>query len=405
MKPFSAPASAGADLASPAVIAFVIEELTVGGAERMVVDMANVFAEHGWEVHMVLLRSAGELASELDSGVHQYVLNKKPGIDLRLPYRLFRCISNIDPLAVNSHLCVGNTWTRLSLFFTRRKVVATEHSRDSWKPLYYRWMDRILAWRTASLVAVSADTAEFYRDTIGVPDDLLTVINNGVDTRAYASGDGRQLRESWLAPDNETSDTAASQKIVIGTVGRLVIAKNHRRLIDAVKMLVTDSLLERHVIRLVIVGDGEDRESIESYVQSQNLSSTVLFTGARHDIPDVLSAFDLFALSSDREGHPLTALEAQAAGTPVVLTNAGGSGEAIAYFEDQAGGVLVDCSAEALAEALREMILDPELRAERAEFAHRYALAHFDKLRMVQRYATVFHTPSAKLARLTDDTI
>ena len=89
MKPFSAPASAGADLASPAVIAFVIEELTVGGAERMVVDMANVFAEHGWEVHMVLLRSAGELASELDSGVHQYVLNKKPGIDLRLPYRLF----------------------------------------------------------------------------------------------------------------------------------------------------------------------------------------------------------------------------------------------------------------------------------------------------------------------------
>jgi len=53
-------------------------------------------------------------------------------------------------------------------------------------------------------------------------------------------------------------------------------------------------------------------------------------TGERHDIPDMLAAFDLFVLSSDREGYPLTALEAQAAATAVVLTDAGGSGESIA---------------------------------------------------------------------------
>ena len=388
----AAPVEATSHPDNPLTIAFTIEELTVGGAERMVLAMANEFARQGWQVHMVCLRQAGILADELDARIELHVLDKKPGLDVSLVGKLRRCIRQINPMAVNSHLWVGNTWTRIALFFSATPVVATEHSRDDWKPAYYRWIDRLLSRRTAALVCVSSDTAEFYRNTIGLADSLVSVINNGVDTALYANGNGGALRSQWLHDTLGQSDATVNAPVVIGTVGRIVSAKNHRRMMDALSMLVNDAALADHSLCLVVVGDGEDRPVIEQYVLDKSLQNHVVFTGSRHDIPDVLAAFDIFVLSSDREGHPLTALEAQAAGAPVVLTNAGGSREAVARRGDAVGGVLVDKSAEALAEAMRDMILDPALRQSRANFAREYALAHFDKARMIERYAELFQS-------------
>jgi len=374
-------------------IAFTIEALTVGGAERMLVAMANEFARLGWQVHMVCLTRAGELAGELHEDITVHVLDKQPGLDFKLYFRLYRCIKAINPVCVNSHLWVANTWTRAVLFFSRFKVVATEHSRDTWKPIHYRMIDKLLAMRTAALVTVSGDTADFYREDIGLDDALIRVINNGVDTVRYANGSGETLKAEWQGKALD-SDGQVRESIILGTVGRLVTAKNHTRLIDALHRLVNDAELQSWNIRLVIVGEGSEKAAIAEYVNLLGLDDQVIFTGTRHDIPDVLAAFDLFILSSDREGHPLTALEAQAAATPVVLTDAGGSCEAIAKLGDQCGGVLVERSAEAVAQGIREMILDSDLRLQRGAFARTFALANFDKRQMVERYASLFDSLS-----------
>lgn len=376
--------------AESSVVAFVIEELTVGGAESMVVAMANEFLVLGWQVHVVCLRAAGVLAADLDDDIEVHILDKQLGLDVVLAYRLNRCIHKISPDVVNSHLWVGNTWTRVALFASRIPVVVTEHSRDTWKPPYYRWIDRVLALRTAAMITVSGDTADFYKQVIGLPESLITVVNNGVNTLRYSQGDGRALREEWLAHDPGSSDIAAERRVIIGTVGRMVAAKNHQRLVDALGLLKADPSLVGHDLRLVMVGDGEDKVEIEQYVVSKGLQDWVVFTGSRHDIPDVLAAFDLFTLSSDREGHPLTALEAQAAGTPVVLTDAGGAREAIARDGARCGGVLVERSTNAMAAAIREMILYPELRAERAVFARQFALQYFDQKLMIEYYENIF---------------
>ena len=65
-------------------LVFVIEALTVGGAEHMLVAMANRLCLAGWQCHVICLTSAGELANNLDAGIEQYVLDKKPGLDLSL---------------------------------------------------------------------------------------------------------------------------------------------------------------------------------------------------------------------------------------------------------------------------------------------------------------------------------
>ncbi|MFT4728617.1 MAG: glycosyltransferase involved in cell wall biosynthesis, partial [Granulosicoccus sp.] len=184
----------------------------------------------------------------------------------------------------------------------------------------------------------------------------------------------------------------ADNLVLLGTVGRMITAKNHQRLIDALYRLVHDKTLEYLSLKLVFVGDGPERQAVESYTSERGLTDYVIFTGTRHDIPDVLEAFDVFVLSSDREGHPLTALEAQAAGTSVVLTDAGGSADAIAYSGNEVGGVLVDRCDEALAEALKELLINPEKRKARARFGQQFALANFDKRHMVTRYVELFES-------------
>lgn len=373
----------------PSTIAFCIEELSVGGAEHMVVVLANEFVKRGWRVHVVCLTAAGELVTRLAAGVQLHVLHKKRGIDLFLPWRLSQCIRAIRPDVINSHLWVANTWTRVSLLGNSIPIVVTEHSRDIWKPMHYRWIDKCLSLRSCRLVAVSADTADFYRNAIAVGDDLVTIVHNGVDTRRYSQGDGRNIRACWLGKSGNGDNCS----ILIGTVGRLVPAKNHVRLLDAIAILTRDNALENFDIYLKIVGEGPERGRIQHHIEQLDLSDRVSLTGARHDIPDVLAALDIFVLSSDREGHPLTAMEAQAAGTPVVLTDAGGSGETIARKCDggaSAGGFLVEKDPAAIAAALKTLILDQRLRLSCAEFAREFALSHFDMQQMIDHYEHLF---------------
>jgi len=357
-------------------IAFCIEALTVGGAEQMLVAMANQFIDRGWQVHMVCLTKEGELAELLHKDVKLHVLNKKPGADLRLPRRLRALLQGIKPQAVNSHLWTANLWTRVSLLGSSIPVIATEHSRDTWKAAHYRILDRLLAKSTTKLVAVSNDTADFYKSDIRIPEAKVAVINNGVDTKRYASGNGDALKKSW-APENQ---------LLIGTVGRMVPAKNHFRLLDATVML--KAVLPS--FKVVFIGDGELESEVEQAVKDKELQNEVILAGARSDIPDVLAALDIFVLSSDREGHPLTALEAQAAGTPVVLTKAGGSADAIAEKGDQRGGLLVEKDHRALADAVLSLANDRSLLSSMGEFGQQHALANFDMQHMVDQYEQLF---------------
>lgn len=355
---------------------FVIEALTVGGAEHLVVELANEFVLRGDVVHVVCLSAIGELADRLSPDVGLHLLNKRPGVDLSIPGRLRKLANRYSIDVVNSHLWTANLWARVALFRSGIPIVATEHNRDIWKRFHNRVIDRVLSHTTARLIAVSEDTASFYRDDVGVDGKLITVINNGVDTQLYASGNGQTLRSMLATPE----------EFLIGTVGRLAEAKNHIRLVEAAAILQKTGL----AVRVVIAGEGPCREATESKIKELNVADCVTLLGERSDIPDLLAAFDVFVLSSDREGHPLSALEAQAAGTPVVLTNAGGSADAVSKSDQGFGGVLVEKDASALAQCLGELATQPETLAAMSSFARAHAAQYFDKKTMIDRYSSIF---------------
>ena len=370
------PVNRSVGAASGRRIMFVIEALTVGGAERMVIDLANEFSSRGDYVSVVCLSTMGELAESLSADVSLFLLHKKPGVDIGVSRRLRDLVIEHEIEVVNSHLWTANLWTRLALFRSGVPVVITEHNRDVWKRGHNKLIDRALSHVTAKLIAVSEDTADFYRHDVGIRNSLVTIINNGVDTKRYAAGNGESLR----------SQLAGSNELLIGTVGRLAAQKNHPRLVQAAAILKAQGL----PVRVVIAGDGPERASTQASIVEYDVADCVTLLGERSDIPDLLAALDVFVLSSDREGHPLSALEAQSAGTPVVLTRAGGSADAISSSADQCGGLLVDKSPEAIADAIAKLSADrPRLNA-MARFASAYAAAHFDKQTMIDRYSDIF---------------
>lgn len=364
-------------------VVFVIEALTVGGAEQMLIAMANRFSERGYPVHVICLSQWGELVDSLNPAIERHLLEKKLGMDPSLPGKIRRLIKSIKPAAVNSHLFTANLWTRLSLIGTGTRIVVTEHSRDAWKGFLYRTIDRLFIHTCHKLIAVSNDTAKFYTDDVKVKASKVGVINNGIETSVYSNGNGEALRRQWL--ENYVAENEQDACVFVGIVGRLVDAKNHARLIAAAAQWKKTA---PH-IRTLIVGDGPLANDIDQEIQKQHLGQYVFRLGSRRDVPDILSALDIFVLSSDREGHPLTALEAQAAGTPVVLTRAGGCEDAIAKEGDNTGGILVNKDVDEFSQAVATLANDAVKRKQMAVFAQNYALEHFDLDSMVDRYAEV----------------
>jgi glycosyltransferase involved in cell wall biosynthesis len=185
----------------------------------------------------------------------------------------------------------------------------------SWNERFYYAVEKRLLARFPQVVAVSQKIkAELVRT--GSRPERVEVINNAIDPEAFR-------RDSSLRDAVRRSlgiDAAAG---VIGAVGRLEDEKRFDLLLEAVAWLRT-----RHpAVVLVIVGEGSLRSDLERQIQALDLEHAVRLAGHRTDITALHSAFDVFVQSSEREGTPNAVLEAMAMETPIVATDAGGTGE------------------------------------------------------------------------------
>jgi glycosyltransferase involved in cell wall biosynthesis len=361
----------------PIRVVFAIGGLVVGGAERLVIEMANHFAEIGWISQVLCLDQAGIMSDDLSKKVLLTVLKKKSGYDFSLIMKIRRFVDHYKPDVINSHLWTANTWMRAALIDKKVPIVITEHNRDVWKSSTKKMIDRLLQYRAAQLIAVSEDTADFYRIEVGVHPSRILIINNGIDLTKYSSGVRQDLHTELNIKRN--------RKLLI-QVGRLVEQKNHYRFLDAIKILQQTN---QNFCGL-IVGDGPLRADLECYANQHDLMEFVRFMGTRKDIPNLLTSADIFTLSSDREGHPLTAMEAQAAGIPVVLTDVGGAKLAIGRKGNQSGGILVEPNAQQLAMAWKTLLDDDSNRLAMGQFAREFALSHFGIDSMFCKYKELF---------------
>lgn len=350
----------------------VVLSLELGGQERLIVDLSHALAERGHDVRILSLTPGGSMRAEL-GGIEVIDVPKRDGFDFSLPFRLAPTLRRLQLDVVHTHNPIPLIYAApVARGAGVRRLVHTKHGAN----VYSRASLAVARAATRTLsafVAVSAETAQVAKTRERVPARLLHVIQNGIPLERYRRDlDARtRVRLELGIPE---------QAVVVGTVGRLAEEKDHPLLVRAMTSRLGPA------VRLVIVGDGPCRQETEQAILPE-VAPYVTLTGARHDVPALLSAFDVFAMSSRTEGLPLVVPEAMAASLPVVVTAVGGLAGIVG---PEVGSLAPYGDADALGRALADLIDDGPRRERMGEAARRFAHQSFSIDRMTRDYEALY---------------
>lgn len=302
----------------------IIWGLDIGGAEKMVVELSSQLKDRGHNVSICTIIEEGALSTlAKNNGIPVYSINKKSRFDITALFKIIRLLRQKRIDIVNTHLITADLWGRLAAFIANIPVIiVTEHSVN---PVYYRnriqiLLDTLFARFTTRIIAVSEKVKEYHLNAQPYPSAIFSVIYNGVDESIFKTFDNSQLLKKELGIKNLSAP-------VIGYIGRL---DQQKRPDHFVHILEEVSGKHPDVVGL-IVGDGCMREELERDVKERDLVDNIIFTGARNDIPEILSTMDLLLVPSEQEGFSVVILEAMASGIPVVATDVGGNAEAVVH--------------------------------------------------------------------------
>ncbi|MEM7031267.1 MAG: glycosyltransferase family 4 protein [Chloroflexota bacterium] len=307
------------------------------------------------------------------------------GLAWREINRLRLTVEKLKIDMIHAHGARAAMYARLMAGGAARKIPVVFSIHGFATPFYsfpkrniYLHLERRLQRATSHTIAVAQAEADLFLSFGLTTADKLSVISYGIDVERFMTATEKNaiLRtEFGLKSDNK----------VILTVCRLHVPRDFETLFEAFKQ-VQDEMPEA---RLLIVGDGPQRVELEVKIQQMGLSKLVRITGYRTDIPQLMQLADIYTLTSyGWEGFPISTMEAQAAGTPVVVTDAGGSREAVRH--EETGLVVPLQNPVALAEAYRRLLNDDQFREQLGVAGKRRAEMEFTREAMVQRIVDIY---------------
>jgi glycosyltransferase involved in cell wall biosynthesis len=306
-------------------------------------------------------------------GARAELIDCRGRLDFRGLRQIRKFIRTSSADIVHTHGYKANFYGYVAARCEDRPVVATCHNwlAGGARLALYNRFDRYLLRRFDAVAAVSEAVSEQLISS-GVRRERVRVIDNGVDISIVGQ---REL---------ERAQPMSRSGQVVGIVGRLDLQKGFRVLLRAI------SSIRCHFphLRLLVVGEGPDRKQIEEIVKQLGLSSLVTFAGAQVEMADVYRSIDIFVLPSLNEGMPMTILEAMAASRPIVATRVGAVPKAILHRQT---GLLVEPGDEAgLAEAMKELLSDPDFSRKLGRSARTHVQKHYSAQAMAQKYRELY---------------
>ncbi|MBF0367846.1 MAG: glycosyltransferase family 4 protein [Magnetococcales bacterium] len=344
---------------SPLRIAQILPTMRRAGAESVVAALCRGLAalgggEGGVEVHLVVVGHRFDYAEELaGSGVHCHFLDLYQGpvrfyrwdIHRRIRRKLGAFLGSLQSDIVHFHLAHGLQWGGEAalaggarIFYTAHgmdPMLASTHWRARWRR---RGFIRGVQQSRCRLLAVSANVALHLAKGLEIPAKTVTIQPNPIDLERWPG-----IRATPSAPPH--------QAIMVGTLYPL------KRVDVGIRAVAAWS--EEEPLRLIVVGDGSERDNLESLARAQGVSDRVTFLGVRRDVPEQMAKAGVAWLLSEREGMPMAALEAMASGVPLIATDVPGTRELI---QEGVNGLLVPLDdPQAVVAATRKLQERPEL--------------------------------------------
>jgi glycosyltransferase involved in cell wall biosynthesis len=364
-------------MAAPLTIAHVLPSFGLGGQERVALGLAEEQRAQGHDLLVVSLAALpdGPMAAEFRRvDVEPVTIPKSgKGLDWSLPGRLAKEFLRRKVDVVHAHNPQSLIYAALAGKAAGTGVVYTSHGQNSLAPGRL-WLTRLASLFVDAYVGVSPRIACRALRHRECPEGKVRTIENGVNLAAFHPDPQarREVRAELGVPE---------EAWVVGTVGRLVDDKNPGLLLRASLPLLGPQT------RLLFVGDGPLTPGLRAEAAAHPAGGFVSLLGARQDVPRLLAAMDVFALSSRTEGMPLALLEAMSVGLPIVSTAVGGVPDVV---RDGICAKLVPSEDDVALRAALAWLRDDRGEAARLGANARAESARFAAATMVKRYGELY---------------
>lgn len=361
-------------------IVHLIDHLGAGGAQEFLLSLVRTIDRSRFPMEVCTLHGWGPYAEELEA-LHIPVCSLSGSkFNPFMPFHLWRFLRRPNYAILHLHLSASILLGCLVGRLARAlKIIATVHALRNqslpWVfPLYgllSRLIDKVVA-------EVSLSRRELTE--AGVPGDKIETIILGTETTAPANADG-----------DRASKVRGEFGIAQGEPLILNIARlhKHKGQIYLLRMM-RELLREWPSAKLLIVGDGPLRTSLQKTAIELSLANHVIFAGFRRDLPDLYSACDLVVVPSVREGLGMTTIQAMAWGKPVVAFAVGALSEAV--IDGQTGYLVPVKDHGALLRAIATLLGDPVLRTSMGSQAKALVEERFALHAMVRGYERLYES-------------
>jgi glycosyltransferase involved in cell wall biosynthesis len=239
---------------------------------------------------------------------------------------------------------------------------------------------------TDSFIAVAESHGRFLAKNLKIDENRVAVISNGVDTTRFAPyPDVAAVRyELGIGPTDP----------VVGIVAALRPEKNHDLFLAMARQVVNQLVNQLPEARFLIIGDGPCRDVIQQRSRELGISDHVMMLGSRDDVPRLLAAMNVFALTSHIEANPVSILEAMSVGRPVVATNVGSIHEAVA--EGLTGFLVPPGDADQFALRVLQLLHEPLVCESMGAEARKTVLDNWSIEAMVRGYERLIESTYAR---------
>ncbi len=316
-------------------ILYILTQSDFGGAQRYVCTLARHLQNKKWDVH-VAAGGNGILFDKLSKNniSTHHVKHLTRAINPMYDYLAYREIKKIiekikpDVVHLNSSK-VGVIGSFAAKHLLVKNIIYTAHGFVFNEPIFHtlQWLykkaERSNAKRVHHIITVSKND-EITGIKAGIPQEKITTIYNAIDTEDYTFLSKQQAQEELSSIAQKACNKPINpQTKIVGTIANFYTTKGLDVLLKAVQKIPH--------IQVVIIGDGPERTYLEKIMRSLDLSQKVFLIGNVEKASQFLKAFDVFVLSSRKEGLPYVLLEASAANVPIVATRVGGIPEMITH--------------------------------------------------------------------------
>lgn len=355
------------------------------GAEAVILNMSRTLNESSHSSVLGVFSNSANPNLQLHEaaareGIESYLIPCSGQIDRTVIASIRQLRSQTKADVVHAHGYKADIYAYFAMRNIRVPLVSTCHTWYDNNPLVtlYGMVDRFVLRNYSAVVAVSAEVKQRLLKA-GVSQDKIHLVRNGIDLRPYDNA-APTLRNAVRGDDTQ----------IVGLIGRLAIEKG----VDTFLHAATQVLAQLPSTKFVVVGEGPDREKLESLIDELKIRDSVSMLGRRDDMPSVYASLDIMVSASRQEGLPMAILEGMASRLPLIATSVGEVPSVV--LDGRTGVLLPPNNAVLLATAIVALLRRPVQRERLGTAARKLIEDEFSAGRMTGDYLRVYEAAACR---------